>query len=115
MGLTPAPLGLQPVWGMAEQRKKGAGPAPSRSESMAKCGPSPRLNPSLLGFHAFLRTQLCPPILCPSIPRQLQPAYVTLRPCVHRTKVPTPVMLLAWEARPQGSRPGWGRNMPSWA
>ena len=57
---------------------------------MAKCGPSPRLNPSLLGFHAFLRTQLCPPILCPSIPRWLQPGYVTLRLCDAQNTRPHP-------------------------
>lgn len=57
---------------------------------MAKCGPSPRLNPSLLGFHAFLRTQLCPPILCPSIPHWLQPGYVTLRLCDAQNTRPHP-------------------------
>lgn len=52
-------------------------------------------------FHAVLRTQLCPPIQCPSTPHRLQPGSVAPRPRDARNQRPHTVNPAAWEPRPQ--------------
>lgn len=88
VGLAVAPSG--PRGGRRGRGGCQAGP-PAGLSRWPSAGPRCLSTPHFWVFHAFLRTQLCPPIRCPSNPHWLQPGCVTLRPRDTQSNVPVPV------------------------